>query len=303
MLPDPTIIDAAYSEVRHVGAVWALLDVEVSEPSLPGLSAAIDRAAEYMVTKIFRPFGGTDSLCVVDEGFIKIGGSALGVAACLGLYRRSGDGDHLERAVRLARFIALQRRADGDFQHILIPGPITRPHPTRADLFTGQAVFALALLSEATGDPSWKGLTLDSMDQLARRNFAVGTQAQWMLYALEALFRFRRDQQFLDYATRLVDAMVADDAVQESPESTPRACQTEALVVYARILRDPPNGGSDAATHTIALVRTNLGRQLRFFHPSGAFVRSIERPEVRIDYIMHNIIGFLGYSRLSADGE
>src|SRR5665213_164152 len=70
MLPDPTITDTAYSEVRHIGAVWALIDVEVSEPSLPGLSTAIDRAAAYMVAKIFRPFGGTDALCVVDEGWM-----------------------------------------------------------------------------------------------------------------------------------------------------------------------------------------------------------------------------------------
>ena len=256
-----------------------------------------------MVAKIFRPFGATDTLCVVDEGFIKLGGSAQGVAASLRLYRRSGDLAHVERAVRLARFIVLQRRPDGDFDHILIPGPIAKQHPTRADLFTGQALFALALLSEPTGDPSWRKLALDSMDQLAKRDFAIGTQAHWMLYALEVLLRFHQDQQLLDYATRLIAAMVADEAVRESSESTPLACQTEALVVYARILRTSPDGERDAAASTVARIQQNLRRQLRFYHPSGAFLHSIEKPEVRIDYIMHNVIGFLGYARLAAHGE
>jgi len=303
MLPDPTITDTAYSEVRHVGAVWALIDVEVSEPSLPDLSTAIDRAAAYMVAKIFRPFGGTDTLCVVDEGFIKLGGSALGVAASLSLYRRSGDREHLERAVRLARFIVLQRRADGDFLHILIPGPIAKPHPTRADLFTGQAMFALALLSEATGDPSWRELAVDSMDQLAKRDFAVGTQAQWMLYALEVLLRLRRDERLLAYAARLVEAMLADVSIRQSPESTPLACQTEALIVYVRILRSSLVEGGDPAVSTMARIRQNLRRQLRFFDPSGAFIQSLERPEVRIDYIMHNVIGFMGYASLRSPSQ
>jgi hypothetical protein len=67
-------------------------------------------------------------------------------------------------------------------------------------------------------------------------------------------------------------------------------------------LRASADGEGHAAASTVVRIQQNLRRQLRFYHPSGAFLHSIEKPEVRIDYIGHNVIGFLGYARLYADG-
>jgi len=57
-------------------------------------------------------------------------------------------------------------------------------------------------------------------------------------------------------------------------------------------------GDEGAAARLLKRVAGNLRRQLRFYDASGAFVHSHAKPEVRIDYIMHNAIGFLGYARL-----
>lgn len=299
-LPDPSITDGAYSNVRHIGAVFGLLDYEREGWDISGFSNAVDRAAAYMNESIFRPYGGTDALCVFDEGVIKLGGSALGVAAELGLFRRSGDVAHRDRAIRLARYVELQSLADGDFVQMRVPGPISTPHPMRTDFVTGQGLLALALIAEETGEAAWQDRALASAEKLARRDHSIGSEAHWMLYALEVLFRSRRAPWLLDYAERLVEAMPAADPWRNDQVSTPIACQTEGLLAYARMLRST-NGKGESAAGILKRVLQNLRRQLRFYHPSGAFVHSLAKPEVRIDYIQHNVTGFLGYAHIARE--
>ena len=295
MLPDPTIRDAVYSNARHLGALWAMLDWE-SEPGWTEVLAdAIERAAHFAASSIIVPFGGTGDLCVLDEGVIKLGGPALGVGAFAALYRRSADPAHLDRALRLGRYIARQRRPDGDFAHIVIPGRIAREHPTRADMLTGQAVLALALLGEASGDASWTEMAFDSATKLEGQNHGVASGSHWMLYALEALYGDRPERWLLDYAERIANGLAATQWSAAS-HSTPIACATEGLLAFARMLPS----GSPVRAETLKAIRRNLRHQLKFYDRGGAFVRSLDMPEVRIDYIMHNVIGFLGYARLEA---
>jgi hypothetical protein len=296
MLPDPSIRDGVYSNVRHLGALWAMLDWEREAGCTDVLAAAIERVAGYAASAIFVPFGATDELCVLDEGVIKLGGPALGISASCALYRRSADPDQLDRALRLGRYVARQRRADGDFVHIVIPGRIAREHPTRADMLTGQAVLALALLGETSGDASWTELARDSAMKLERQNHGVASGSHWMLYALEALHAVQPQQWLLDYAQRIAAAIAAPRWSSVS-HSTPIACATEGLLAFARM--SPP--GAPARAEALKVIRRNLRHQLRFHDRGGAFVRSLDMPEVRIDYIMHNVIGFLGFARLEAD--
>ncbi len=297
--PDhPEFVSVHYGEVRHVGAVWALIDFERQGWPIPELSPAIDRAAGFMIDRLFRPYGATDMLCVIDENLVKLGGSALGVAASVALYARTSDPAHLERADRLVRFVESQRLANGEFVQILVPGPISTPHPMRASEFTGQPILALALASEAIGETRWLDAALDCTGKLAARDHGVGSLTQWMVYALEALVRVRREEWLIDYAARLAQGMLADEATRHGSEATPLACQTEGLLAYARILDILGEDREPTVDTVLRRVADNLRRQLRFFVPDGGFLRSQEIREVRIDYIMHHVLGFLGYARL-----
>ncbi len=293
-LGDPSFVSTLYSEARHVGAVWALADFERESWNMPKLSGSIDRAADYMETRLFRPYGISDALCVIDEGLIKLSGGALGVLAEAALYRRDGREIHLEQLVRLARYVALQSEGDGNFLAVRVPGPIAQPSPLRGELAVGQAVMALVVAGNAAGEARWVDLAHQAAAALARRGHGVGTTAHWLLYALEALAATHDDPWIMEYATRLAEAMIADEATARARVSTPIACQTEGLLVYARMLRA---SGRDASP-ALKRVAGNLRRQLRFHDPSGAFIHSKARPEVRIDYITHNVIGFLGYARM-----
>jgi hypothetical protein len=297
-LNDPTFTSSVYGPVRHVAAVWGLCQAEREGWDVPGLGDAIDRAASYMERQLFRPYGSTGALCVLDEGFIKLGGSALGIAAEAALLRRDGKADRRDVISRLARHIASQREADGNFLPARIPGPITRPYPTRDDFTPGQAVMALALASEVTGDAPLLELAVQSAHGFAARDYQVGRMAHWMLYALEVLDRLRPSETWREYSRRLVAGL----ATVEVPDaSMPIACTSEGLLAFARMLRTR-EGEEEEFRRVLGKVAENLRRQLRFFHPSGAFVMSADRHEVRIDTILHNLLGFLGYARL-AKGE
>ena len=71
----------------------------------------------------------------------------------------------------------------------------------------------------------------------------------------------------------------------------------QGLLLFYRLAASAGDDYSEALKH----VRRNLRRQLKFHDRSGAFVRSLQMPEVRIDYIVHNVIGFLGYYRFASD--
>jgi hypothetical protein len=298
VLADPSITDSAYSTIRHIGAAWALL---LAADDMPEIGEAAGRATRFMAERIFRPYGRTNALCVLDEGFIKLGGSALGVVACLAMLMRSGDGAYLERAVRLADHIVSQRASDGEFVQIRRPDPLAPPHPRRGENFAGQPIMALALIGEATGEEKYLGLAYSSAEQLARRGFGVGTVAHWTLYALEALARIRPEPWMFDFAEKLHATAFADRAITEAEESTPIACLTEGALAYARMLNAA--GRTEAAGAALANAGELLSRQLRFFHPSGAFFASVGRQEVQIDIIRHNLLGFLGYAALTREAE
>ena len=121
---DPSFDNVHYGEVRHVVAVWALVDYEREGLPIEGLLQAIDRAANFMHQRLFRAYGATDTLCVIDGGFVKLGGSAMGVAAELALFERTGDPALVARARQLARFMELLATSG---QRRVHPGPHPGP--------------------------------------------------------------------------------------------------------------------------------------------------------------------------------
>jgi hypothetical protein len=125
----------------------------------------------------------------------------------------------------------------------------------------------------------------------------VASRSHWMLYALEALHALGPEPWLLDYAGRIAMGIAAI-GWPPNAASTPVACATEGLCAFARMLPS----ASPVRSEALRAIRRNLRHQLRFHDRSGAFVRSLDMPEVRIDYMMHNVTGFLGYARLEAGG-
>lgn len=296
----PEITDAAYSKARHLAALLALLEAEHRLGPLPGADEAIRRSADFVRDKIVEPAPTADALRVVEDGYAKLGAASLAIVVATGLARHTGEAAWLDRAVRLARYVVGQRREGGDFIH-LRDHPAGTPSPRRSDFYTGQALCGLAVLSNATGDQSWASAALESVAKLN----AVGALKanQWTLYALEALHVSVPDEWLERIAAAHATAILEDESYRKIQESTPVACATEGLLAYLRLARRSRAEAADrlviAATNR---VRQNLRLQLRYYDLNGAFVHSAARQEVRIDYIAHNLFGFLGYWAQGANG-
>lgn len=286
-----------YNLLRHSGAIWSLAQTARILGDLDDVTDAARGALSWLLSK--RVVRVRDALCVAGKRGAKLGGAALAILACLEVNRIHADPELVRVARGLGRFLVLLRRDDGDFDHKidLNDGEVS---PFRSDYYTGEALFALAQLHEATGEDAWLDLALDSIMALDARDYGVAEQSHWMLYALDAVFRHRHEPECLIYAEKIVRNILDVPDYREAGRSTPIACRTEGFLAFMRM-----TAASGSSTHrslaasALDAIVTNLGMQARFRHSSGAFVRGVNCDEVRIDYIQHNISSFLMHHCLS----
>lgn len=302
MLPEPDRTDALYSNIRHIAAVWFLLEVDRSIGPVQGISDTAIKAGDYMIENFIVPYSSDEMLCVLDEGFIKLGGAGLALNALCGLYDATSAEKYLTLAGKIAAFVLKQRRQDGDFIHVR-PYPVGPIHPARSNFFTGQALLGLLYHWHQTRLDDVLDASMDSIAKLGQMDTGVKTQSHWMLYALERAYKARPDKVTLDYANRIASTIMADKHYRSSGALTPIACGTEGLLACDRLLQSAGLVPSDKPrSDYLRQVRQNLSVMLKFKADGGVFFESRTRPEVRIDYIVHAGFCFLRYS-LQAGGE
>lgn len=294
--PKPT---RKYNVLRHCGTAWSMLDTARQLGEMTAVAEAAERAIRYLISTHILPFGDNGDRCVVENGKIKLGGNGLALLALTELFRLRKDETLLDLARRLGQYIVSEQRADGDFVH-------SRDYVTgeerefRSDYYTGEVLFGLMKLYEATDDRQWLDRVIFSEDRLLERDYGVETQSHWMLYSLEALCAAQRSNAYIEHARRIAAHILMFPRYRDEARSTPIACRSEGLLAYVRLLeRAGVTDISPSALDCLHEIRINLGLQLEFKTPNGAFVRGGGSDEVRIDYIQHNISSFLAFSQLS----
>jgi hypothetical protein len=284
-----------YNALRHCGAAWAMLDVVRHQDSLVAVMEAANRAVHYLIGNYLMPFGETDGLSVVDEGTIKLGGGGLALLALTDLFKSTGDDELLSVARRIGEYIQAEQKDDGDFVHSR--GFAGEERAFRSDYYTGEALFGLMCLHDASGESKWLDSVVRSEAELFKRSYGVFSQSHWMLYALDRLHAVRPLDIYLEHARQIAENIILFSDYRRANRSTPTACRSEGLLAYYRMLkRTSASGISPSAVECLRVIRENLVLQTRFLTPGGEFVRGAGNDEVRIDYIQHNISAFLAYS-------
>ena len=295
MLSEPNKTDALYSPIRHIAAVWFMLEADRVVGPIDGVRAAALRAGDQIVTEFLTPFAGQDMLCVLDEGLSKLGGAGLAVTTLCAMHDVTGDSRYLHLAKRTSRFVLSQQQENGDFIHIR-NYPLSTIHPTRSNFCTGQALLGLLTLFKRTGDVTLLDAANYAISYLGRRNYGVTINSHWMLYALEAHFVVQPTTETLDYASRIAGGIVNGADYRKSGQLTAIACRTEGLLAFGRMLKQHGrNGITPSLDECLRQVRLNLTQLLKFRSADGVFVENLQKPEVRIDYIQHAGLSFLGY--------
>ena len=286
-----------YNVLRHCGSVWSMFDVvRLTRPD-PRVTEAAIRASRYMREHFIKPFGEGDRLCVVDGDKIKLGGAGLALLALAEWNRAAPDPELTETARAIGRYILDQRTEDGDLVHGRLY-PTGEIYPFRSNYYTGEALFGLLRLFEWTGEGVWRDAAFELLAALGPRDYGVAERSHWMLYALDAAEEIAPSPENRAYAARIAGAILRDPTSYRARGlSTPIACMSEALLAYMRLKRRTASASvwPSAADCEKAVVE-NLGLQFKSFTQNGAFIGGPTRPDVRIDYIQHNISAFAAFA-------
>ena len=284
-----------YNVVRHCGTIWSMCDVanRINVPYV--VPNAIERSVDYLRHVFLRRPATGDA---VEDQEIKLGANALAVLALLGAAKVLSKPELVNIAVEVGEAILKDQKADGDFIHKI--NHITLG-PTRfySEYYTGEAMLALMELHAVTGQARWLNAVIRAEDALAPKDYGVKEQSHWMLYALEALSRFRDEPADHAHATKIVQNTLSNPAYLTWNRSTPTACRSEGLLAFLRMSQGRPESAK-LGKPIRARVRQNLAAQLLHRQPDGAFLRGgvatdARSGEVRIDYVQHNISAFLRF--------
>ena len=312
-----------YNILRHAGTVYSMLEVYAVTRE-DELLAAAERAIGYL-RRAVQPCvaGAGPAACVVEKGFVKLGGNALAIIALAQHAEVTGSDRHRALIEELGAWILAQQEETGEFSVHKLHLERDQPEPFISQYYPGEAL--LALVRGGGDDPRW----LDAAARGARwlievRDGDVPDQRlnhdHWLLYALNELHRRRPEAIHLRHARRITGAILAAQNLQPTyadwagsyyrpPRSTPTATRSEGLA--AAYLLEQDFGDPAAAQRLLGALQRGVRFQLQTqFRPEsalylgdparvlGGFRRSLTHYEIRIDYVQHNISALLALRRL-----
>ena len=327
-----------YNILRHAGTVYSMLELyEITHD--PGLLASVQRALGYL-SRSARPCrvssrpcraAGKAAQCVVEDGYVKLGGNALAVIAFSKYIEVTGDRQHLPVLRQLARWIQDVQVESGEFSVHKQSHPGGRRVDFESQYYPGEALLAMTRMYRIDASKSW----LDTAEKGAQylintrdrgKPLSLLSHDHWLLYALNELYRSRRKPLYLRHASRIAQAIVEGQnraptysdwlgSYYRPPRSTPTATRSEGLCAAYQLIRD--FGDAQEADRILRSIQLGVRFQLQTqFQPEsalyladpqrvlGAFHRSLTDFSICIDYVQHNISSLLGlYRILGEQGE
>ncbi len=324
----------SYNILRHAGTTYALLEL-FDATGQQGYLTAAERALGYLRSSTIPCPLYADTLCVMEDDEIKLGGNGLALLAVAHYLDVAADDptaafDTEELATygnRLARFIVRTQKPSGEFSPHKMDGKGIPDLEFVSEYYPGEAMFALARFSAVTGERQW----MDAAHKgaawiISVRDKDVPTEDlphdHWMLYALNELNKDKPEVTYVEHAKRLVSAIVAaqhndktgeqeawNGGYYDPPRSTPTATRNEGLgaayeifersgdAAYAVVAKDAMERGIDFTLKTQFTPRTL--RQANAANDAlGGFHESLDDYAIRIDYVQHNISALLAFDRI-----
>lgn len=322
-LPKSDEVKDEYNIVRHAGTLYSMFELyEVTRDER--LLAAAGRALEYMKQNIKKcEFAPEGTLCLIEDGDIKLGSNALAVLALAKFMEVTGDRTQLETAQGLAKWMASVQGEDGRFSIHKQDNETGKIDDHVSEYYPGEAIFALNRLYEIDGNKQWLDAAEKAVNYLidvrdADTEIEDLNHDHWLLYGVNEMYKNRPNQKFVDHTYKIVEAIIGsqrqiDPEYQDwmgsyytPPRSTPVATRMEGLIAAYKLLK---RLGHDERALEIAAatargikfeLQTQFSPEVAMYTPDpqtilGAFHKSLTDFEVRIDYVQHNISALLGF--------
>jgi hypothetical protein len=217
--PETDLDSGYYNILRHAGTAYAMLELYDADRD-PRLLAAAERAIDYLLKQV-KPGRHENTACVVEDGWVKLGGNALAAVALAEHARVTGDRRHLKVALDLGRSIVLAQEASGRFASHKERFPGGQRSDFVSAYYPGEAILALARLHALDPDGPWMAKAHRAAGWLIRVRDAGHTPRtvahdHWLLYALGELYRDRPDRAYADHALLITRAILdANVAVRD----------------------------------------------------------------------------------------
>ena len=328
--PKKNSVSEDYNIIRHAGTVYAMLELyDVTHD--PELFKAAYRAMEYLLLSI-KPYSadGDEMLCVVENGYVKLGGNALASIALAKYTEITKDRKYISTLRKLGRWIQKAQNESGKFHIQKQKYSGGKVYKLESEYYPGEAILAMTRIYAVDPDEEW----LDVAEKAAKyliniRDHGLSlsemTHDHWLLYALNGLYRYRPDQLHMDHTLKITHSILQAQNFEPTqpdwkgsfyspPRSTPTATRTEGLCSAYFLTQD--FGDSKEAEPIIKAIRHAVAFQLQTqFMPESVmylnlpqsalwgFHRSLTNYEIRIDYVQHNISSLLGYYRILNNQE
>jgi|GEM_PF-286241 hypothetical protein len=323
--PHTDRVPAKYNLIRHAGTIYAMVELyEITQDQ--SLLQAIERAMGYLLKQIKTcSLGGETVSCVIEKDYVKLGGNALAAVALAKYTEVTQDRKHVPALLKLGRWIQHAQASTGEFIVQKQRYSDGRIIDIDSQYYPGEALLAMVRIHRLVPRTDW----LDTAEKGARflirvRDHGVPdtslTHDHWLLYALNELYRHRPDPLYLAHAFRIAGAILRSQnrnpeypdwlgSYYKPPRSTPTATRSEGLSAAYRLAND--YGSKSEAEKILDAIQLGIAFQLQtqtdpesalyFKNPqraSGGFKRSLTNPEIRIDYVQHNISSLLGLYRI-----
>ncbi|MDB9314679.1 hypothetical protein PN462_16320 [Spirulina sp. CS-785/01] len=317
--PETETRQESYNILRHTGAISALLDLYAVTGEEGYLSTSLE-AIGYLLQFIQPcPDPGVGT-CVVENNQIKLGSNALAAIALAKYTELSQDKAYLPLVVELGKRLCSVQQKSGAFTHhqqLYSDGTVSG---FVSALYPAEAIFALLRIHRLYPQGDWltvaeKGLRYLLQEQLNGKKGSI-SQDHWLLCSLRELYRHSPKAEYLDFALKMVDAIAQNQTLNpphidwlgsfhSPPRSTATATRMEALCAAYELAQLAQN--TEAVPKILQSLRLGIAFQLQTqVHPEqalyfndpqlilGAFHRSLDNFEIRIDYVQHNIFSILG---------
>ncbi len=327
---DTDKVNSGYNILRHCGTLYSMLEVyEISRDD--EILGKAKSAIEYLLKQIKEDDTGGIRVALVEEGgSVKLGGNALAIIALAKYTEVTGDKAYLPVMIRLGKWMQVIQKPEGKFGIHKMAYPSGKVSSFISSYYPGEAILSLVRLYSLDKDPLWLDIAEGAAKYLITIRDGKRTDSQlphdhWLLYALNELYRYRRNPLYVSHSFRIADAIMSkqntasrypdwEGGYYRPPGSTPTATRTEGLCAAYSLAQY--TGKTEKRAEYLSAIQkgvtfqlnTQIGEENAWYFPDpmrslGGFRKSLTDGEIRIDYVQHNLSALIGLFRIMKEGN
>lgn len=310
-----------YNVLRHAGSVYSMLelyeltfDEQLMTAAKLALTNLINRAKPIKIK-------GEQFLCIVENGFAKLGANALAILALSKYMSITKDTSYIALTKKLALWLKHAQDASGIFSvHKL---NFSKKFNTNfvSGYYPGEAIFSLVRFYQIDPNETWLDIATKAANYIINvrdknKNVSQLEHDHWLLYGLSELYDLRPNPIYIEHSQKVCQAIILAQYKKDEPldykgsyynppRSTPAATRTEGLCAAYRLLSSL--NYVEESKDILNAIKLNMQFQLQTqFLPErtlylsnpqrcwGGFSRSLTDYSIRIDYVQHNLSSLIG---------